>query len=128
NGWTLSDGELFDAQDYGGAAKEVIVGETVRRELFGDESAIGHTVRLGRVPFVVVGVLSAKGQGGWGQDQDDVVMVPMQTARRRLLGSMGLPPGAVMQIALTVTDADDLGYVQGEVESLLRQRHRIAPG
>ncbi|MEN1930063.1 ABC transporter permease [Luteimonas sp. MJ250] len=128
NAWTLVEGEAFDAQDYGGAAKEVIAGETVRRELFGDEPAIGQTVRLGRVPFVVVGVLAPKGQGGWGQDQDDVLMVPMQTARRRLLGSMGLPPGAVMQVALTVTDADDLGYVQGEVESLLRQRHRIGPG
>ncbi|MGY1530500.1 ABC transporter permease [Luteimonas sp. A649] len=128
NGWTIVEGEAFDAQDYGGAAKEVILGETVRRELFGDEPAIGQTVRLGRVPFVVVGTLAPKGQGGWGQDQDDVMMVPLQTARRRLLGSIGLPPGAVMQVALTVSNADDLGYVQGEVESLLRQRHRIGPG
>ena len=128
NGWVIAEGDAFDAQDYGGAAKHVILGETVRRELVGDQPAIGQTVRLGRVPFVVVGTLAAKGQGGWGQDQDDVMMVPMQTARRRLLGARGLPPGAVMQVALTVTDADDLGYVQGEVESLLRQRHRIGPG
>ena len=128
NGWTLVEGEPFDAQAYSGAAKEVILGETVRRELFGDEPAIGQTVRLGRVPFVVVGILAPKGQGGFGQDQDDVMMVPLETGRRRLLGAMGLPPGAVMQIALTVNSADDLGYVQGEVESLLRQRHRIGPG
>jgi putative ABC transport system permease protein len=56
------------------------------------------------------------------------MMVPLETARRRLMGSMGLPPSAVMQIALTVADAKDLGYVQGEVEALLRQRHKIAPG
>lgn len=128
NGWTLAAGEGFDAQDYGSAAKEVILGETVRRELFGDDSGIGQTVRLGRVPFVVVGTLEPKGQGGFGQDQDDVMMVPLQTARRRLMGAMGLPPGAVMQIALTVADARDLGYVQGEVEALLRQRHGIGPG
>ena len=128
NGWVIAQGEGFDAQDYGSAAKEVILGETVRRELFGEESGIGQTVRLGRVPFVVVGTLESKGQGGWGQDQDDVMMVPMQTGRRRLLGAMGLPPNAVMQVALTVSDAGDLSYVQGEVEALLRQRHRIAPG
>ncbi len=128
NGWVVAQGDRFDAQAYGGAAKEVILGETVRRELFGEETGVGQTVRLGRVPFVVVGTLESKGQGGWGQDQDDVMMVPMQTARRRLVGAMGLPPKAVMQVALTVNDAGDLSYVQGEVEALLRQRHKIDPG
>jgi putative ABC transport system permease protein len=80
------------------------------------------------VPFTVVGTLAPKGQGGFGQDQDDVVMVPLETARRRLMGTMGLPPGAVMQVALTVADAGDLGYVQTAVEGLLRQRHQIRPG
>src|SRR3546814_12679351 len=55
-------------------------------------------------------------------------MVPLETGRRRLLGMMGMPPDAVMQVALTVAMADDLHYVQGEVEALLRQRHRIRPG
>src|SRR5690606_37168992 len=76
----------------------------------------------------VVGTLAPKGQGGFGQDQDDIVMVPLETGRRRLLGMMGLPPDALMHVALTVADADDLDYVQGEVEALLRQRHRIRPG
>ncbi|NYZ61622.1 ABC transporter permease [Luteimonas deserti] len=128
NGWTLADGAMFEPQDYSGAGKVVILGDTVRRELFGDDSGVGQTVRIGRTPFTVVGTLAAKGQGGFGQDQDDVMMVPLETGRRRLLGAMGLPPSAVMQIALTVANADDLGYVQGEVEALLRQRHRIAPG
>ncbi len=128
NDWKIAEGDVFDAQAYGGAAKEVVIGDTVRRTLFGDDSGVGQTIRLGRVPFTVVGTLEPKGQGGFGQDQDDVVMVPMETARRRLLGSMGLPPGAVMQIALTVADARDLGYAQTEVEGLLRQRHKIKPG
>jgi len=128
NGWTIANGEGFDAQDYSSAAKSVILGDTVRRTLFGEDSGVGQTVRLGRVPFTVIGTLAPKGQGGFGQDQDDVMMVPLETARRRLMGSMGLPPGAVVQIALTVADAKDLSYVQGEVEALLRQRHRIAPG
>ncbi|HVK51175.1 MAG TPA: ABC transporter permease [Pseudoxanthomonas sp.] len=128
NSWTIANGQGFDAQDYSSAGKTVILGETVRRELFGEETGVGQTVRIGRVPFTVVGTLAPKGQGGFGQDQDDVMMVPLQTARRRLMGAMGLPPSAVMQIALTVSDAKDLSYVQGEVEALLRQRHKIAPG
>lgn len=128
NGWTIANGEGFDSQDYTSAGKVVILGETVRRTLFGDDAGIGQTIRLGRVPFTVVGTLKPKGQGGFGQDQDDVVMVPLQTGRRRLLGAMGLPSGTVMQIALTVADAKDLNYAQGEVEALLRQRHRIKPG
>ncbi len=128
NGWVLADGDGFDAQDYSSSAKEVILGETVRRTLFGEDPGVGQTIRIGRVPFTVVGTLEPKGQGGFGQDQDDVMMVPLETGRRRLMGAMGLPPGAVMQIALTVTDAKDLSYVQGEVEALLRQRHRIKPG
>ena len=128
NDWQVAQGEGFDAQDYSSAGKVVILGDSVRRTLFGDDSGIGQSIRLGRVPFTVVGTLKPKGQGGFGQDQDDVVMVPLETGRRRLLGAMGLPPGAVMQIALTVADARDLDYVQGEVESLLRQRHRIQPG
>lgn len=128
NGWVVANGQGFDAQDYTSAGKAVILGETVRRTLFGDDPGIGQTIRLGRVPFTVVGTLKPKGQGGFGQDQDDVVMVPLETARRRLMGAMGLPSGAVMQIALTVADAKDLSYAQGEVEGLLRQRHRIKPG
>ena len=128
NDWRIAEGEGLQAQDYSGAAKSVVIGETVRRTLFGNDSGIGQTIRLGRVPFTVVGTLAPKGQGGFGQDQDDIVMVPLETGRRRLLGAMGLPPDAVMQIALTVGDARDLAYAQAEVESLLRQRHRIRPG
>ena len=127
-GWEIAEGALFDARDYGGASKPVILGDSVRRELFGDAPAVGQSVRIGRVPFTVVGTLAAKGQGGWGQDQDDVVLVPLETGRRRLQGSTGLPPGAVQQIAVGVAVADDLAYVQGQIEALLRQRHRIQPG
>ena len=128
NNWQLAEGEGFQPQDYTSSEKSVILGDTVRRTLFGEDSGIGQTIRLGRTPFVVVGTLAAKGPGGFGQDQDDVVMVPLETGRRRLMGMMGLPQSAVMQISLTVADVRDLGYVQGEVESLLRQRHKIRPG
>ncbi len=128
NDWQLNHGQGFDAGDYGGGSKPVILGETVRKTLFGDEDAIGQTIRLGRVPFTVVGVLDMKGQGGFGQDQDDIVVVPLETARRRLASTQGMPPGAVQGIAIGVDDARNLANAQAEIESLLRQRHKIEPG
>jgi putative ABC transport system permease protein len=128
NGWQLASGAGFDERDYAGAAKKAILGQTVREQLFGDADPVGASVRIGRVPFTVVGVLAAKGQGGFGQDQDDVVVVPLETGRRRLMGSSGAPPGAVQSISLGRARAEDLDYVQGEVEALLRERHRIQAG
>jgi putative ABC transport system permease protein len=128
NEWTIASGAPFDPRDYTGAAKSVILGDTVSRQLFGDQDAVGQTVRLGRVPFTVVATLKSKGQGGFGQDQDDLVVVPLETARRRLSGATALPPGAVQQISLGVARAEDLSYAQGEIEALLRQRHKIQPG
>jgi putative ABC transport system permease protein len=128
NGWKLASGTGLEPGDYSSAAKSVVIGDTIRRELFGDEDPIGQSLRIGKVPFKVVGVLAPKGQGGFGQDQDDVIMVPLETARRRLTGASGAPPGSVRQIALGVTRSEDLAYVQEEVEGLLRERHHIAAG
>ena len=128
NGWQLAAGEAFGERDYSGAAKKAILGETVRQQLFGDSDPVGESVRIGRVPFTVVGVLAAKGQGGFGQDQDDVIVVPLETGRRRLMGSSGAPPAAVQSISLGLARAEDLDYAQAEVEALLRERHRIQAG
>jgi putative ABC transport system permease protein len=147
NDWSLALGEGFSSRDYSSAAKVVVLGETVRRELFGDADPIGATVRLGRVPLRVVGVLSSKGQGNWGNDTDDVILVPIETGRRRLAtaaaaGSVSatattsaaatvLAPrqaDTVQQISVSVGRAEDLAFVEEEINALLRQRHRIAPG
>ena len=128
NDWKIAQGDMFQASDYGGSTKPVLLGETVRKTLFGEDDGIGQTVRLGRVPFTVVGILGSKGQGGFGQDQDDMVVVPLETARRRLSNSQGMPPGAVQQISVGVDDARNLASAQSEIEGLLRQRHKIDPG
>jgi putative ABC transport system permease protein len=128
NGWELGQGELFDTRDYSSAVKSVLIGETVRRELFGEEQGIGESIRIGRVPFTVVGTLKPKGQGGFGQDQDDLVVMPLSTSRRRMASSAALPPGAVQQISVSVADPDALSSTQAEIEALLRQRHKIQPG
>ena len=149
NDWAMALGEGFSARDYSSAAKVVVLGETVRRELFGDADPIGATVRLGRVPLRVVGVLSVKGQGNWGNDADDVILVPIETGRRRLATAAAgavsatastastsaaatpLAPrqaDTVQQISVSVGRSEDLAYVEEELNALLRQRHRIAPG
>jgi putative ABC transport system permease protein len=125
NGWTLALGAEFETHDYASAAKTVLIGETVRQQLFADTDPTGQTVRIGRVPFRVAGVLTAKGQGGFGQDQDDVLVVPLDTARRRLTRAATLAPGALQQISLGVAAGESLDSVQSQIEDLLRQRHRI---
>ena len=141
NDWQVASGAAFSARDYNSANKVVILGETVRRELFGDGDPIGATIRFGRVPLKVVGVLAAKGQGNWGQDSDDVMLVPLETGRRRMAaaaaveaapaaGAVATPRRAdnVNRISVGVGRAEDLAFVEGEINALLRQRHRIAPG
>jgi putative ABC transport system permease protein len=149
NDWQMALGEPFSARDFSSAGKVVVLGETVRRELFGDADPVGATIRLGRVPLRVVGVLASKGQGSWGQDSDDIILVPIETGRRRLAaaaasgavaatggstGAAATPAAAprqasiVQQISVAVGRAEDLGYVEEEITALMRQRHRIAPG
>ncbi|MBY4598877.1 ABC transporter permease [bacterium BD-1] len=141
NDWQLALGEQFTPRDYSAASKVVILGETVRRELFGDADPIGATIRMGRVPLRVVGVLEAKGQGSWGQDSDDIMLVPLETGRRRLaaataavaanVSGAALAPrqaDVVQRISVGVGRAEDLAFVEEELNALLRQRHRIAPG
>ena len=84
--WGLQSGRLFDAGELAGSAKVAWVGTTVARELFGDDDPIDQTVRVRGVPMTVVGVLQSKGQNALGQDQDDVLMIPISTLRNRIWG------------------------------------------
>ena len=128
NGWEITEGSGFSERDFSSAGKVVVIGTTVRRELFGEADPIGASIRVGRVPFTVVGVLNSKGQSGWGGDMDDVILVPLETARRRLAGSLNLPPGSVQSISVGTARAEDLPSVERQLNELLRQRHRIPPG
>ncbi|MDP2184780.1 MAG: ABC transporter permease, partial [Xanthomonadales bacterium] len=128
NNWQLTQGEWFGPRDYAGAGKVAIIGTTVRDKLFDGSDPIGATIRLARVPLRVVGVLESKGQSGWGGDADDVIMVPLESARRRLSGTVGLSSDGVQQISVGVGRAEDLGRAAQALGDLLRQRHRVAPG
>jgi putative ABC transport system permease protein len=126
----LQDGAPFTDTDVRTAANVALLGPTVVGALFGTlapgESVVGRTVRIQRQTVQVIGVLKARGQGFGGQDQDDVVLMPITTAQRRLAGA--LFPGSVNMIALSSRLPEQKGYTEQEVTLLLRQRHRIAPG
>jgi putative ABC transport system permease protein len=122
--WGMESGFGFTDADVRGAARVALLGKTVVENLFGDENPVGKTLRIKQSPFVVVGVLEAKGQGVDGRDQDDVVIVPVTTAQRKLFGSQF--PGTVRFIMVQGRSAEAMPTVEKEMNALLRARHRIA--
>ena len=124
NDWQLKSGRPFMDQDMRSAAKVAILGSTVAEELFGYSDPVGETIRIKNIPFQVIGVLEPKGESSWGRDQDDVVMVPVTTAQKRLFG---MPrPDMVSSITVKVKSEDLIDRAQEEVTLLLRQRHKIS--
>jgi len=124
--WFLSSGRNFTQQDIDGATKVCLLGKTVVENLFGGMDPIGQVIRIKKVPFIVIGVLAPKGQSAWGQDQDDLVFVPLTTAQKRLFGMQF--PGMVRTITVQAREPDVMKTVEEQIIELLRQRHRIQPG
>jgi putative ABC transport system permease protein len=125
--WDLDSGRFFTPEDVDGATKVAVLGQTVKESLFGDGEAIGQIIRIKKVPFTVVGILTRKGQSTWGQDQDDVVLIPLSTAKKRVLGVSQANARMVGVIQIKVASADQLTDVQQQVMDLLRQRHHLQP-
>lgn len=121
--WALSSGRSFTQQDVDGATKVCLLGKTVAENLFGGIDAIGQIVRIKKVPFAVIGVLASKGQSTWGQDQDDIIFVPLTIAQKQLFGMQF--PGMVRQIAVQAWGPETMKEAEEQITSLLRQRHRI---
>jgi putative ABC transport system permease protein len=124
--WNLSEGSFFTPRDDATASRVVVIGQTVASQLFGEgEDPVGAQIRILEVPFTVIGVLEAKGQAGYGQDQDDVLLMPFNTAVRRVLGTKFV--GTVDMIFASATSGSVVDQAENEVTALLRERHRIAP-
>jgi putative ABC transport system permease protein len=123
--WDVSDGRLFRQEEVEGAAKVALIGQTVAGNLFGDGDPLGQIIRIKNVPFGVIGVLQRKGQTTFGQDQDDTVLVPLSTAKKKVLGSSQANARAVGSIAVKVGDARAMQDAEQEIRGLLRQRHRL---
>jgi putative ABC transport system permease protein len=122
-GYQLARGREFLPTEQASGRAVCILGATVRNELFGANDALGSSVRVGKVSCLVVGELQSKGQSGMGQDQDDLVLMPLRTVQRRLIGDPG-----INAIFLSAKSAQITGAVERQLEALFRQRRRIPPG
>jgi putative ABC transport system permease protein len=121
--WPLTEGAMFTDLDVRSAGKFAVIGKTVADQLYPDGDVIGQVIRIRNVPFIVVGLLVPKGLTAFGQDQDDVVIVPYTSSMKRLFGGTNL-----RAIMLQASSEKALAGVQQQITDLLRQRHKITEG
>jgi putative ABC transport system permease protein len=123
--WDVESGRGFDPEEIRRGDIVVILGRTVARTLFGDEDPLDQTVRVRNVPFKVIGVMAEKGQSAFGQDQDDVIFVPLDAARRRVLGRNYAKERSVGSIFVKFAAEEDIAPAIEHMRALLRQRHQV---
>jgi putative ABC transport system permease protein len=123
--WPVARGSFWEPQDELVKAKVVLVGQTVVKNVFGADDPIGRTVRIGRYPYRVLGVLAAKGEAPFGGDQDDVVVMPSASFRARV---MRTPPGFAGALMASARSADATDRAVQQIDAILRQRHHVESG
>jgi putative ABC transport system permease protein len=123
--WPIATGRIFNEQDISGAVKVAVIGQTIVENLFGAESPLGQIIRIKKVPFTIIGVLSRKGQSPQGQDQDDAVYIPLTTSQKKVFGSS--LPKTVRIILVQAVDLSQMAEAEKQVNELLNQRHRTQP-
>ncbi|MGH8186064.1 MAG: ABC transporter permease [Steroidobacteraceae bacterium] len=121
--WTLANGRNFSDSEMRAGAAVCLLGDTVKQELFGSEDPIGSSIRLQKLSCQVIGLLSAKGQSGFGQNQDDIVVVPLRTLQRRMAGNSD-----VNSILVSARDGVSTEKLQADLERLLRERRKLRDG
>ena len=121
--WSISDGRVFSDDELRAGAAVCLVGATVRRELFGTQSVVGAQLRVKQISCEVVGLLASKGQGSFGNDQDDVVLVPIKTLQRRITGNT-----RVNTLLVSMQDGSDANRVKAGISQILRERRKLAEG
>ncbi len=121
--YEIESGRNFVEEDVKNNTKVAIIGSTVATELFGDMNPINKTMRVGNVPFKVIGLLKTKGQSGMGMDQDDLVFIPITTAQKKAFGTEY--PGTVKMINVKAQNSEVLQTAQDDITDLLRTRHNI---
>jgi putative ABC transport system permease protein len=118
--WPLAMGRYFDVSEERGGRMVCVLGQTVREKLFGFQDPLGATIRLGKLPCRVVGVLAAKGQSTFGQDQDDFVVIPLRAFQRRISGNRD-----ISLIFVSAAQSNETGKVQSDIQRLFHQRRHI---
>jgi putative ABC transport system permease protein len=121
--WGVAEGLPFTEQDVEALSQVCLLGQTVAQKLFGEDDPVGKTIRIGNLPFHVIGVLESKGLSTYGQDQDDLILMPISTAQRKVKGIEWLD-----DIMCSATSPDVVHATQDQITRLLRQRHRLRPG
>jgi putative ABC transport system permease protein len=124
--WTTQEGAPFADSDLRSATRVALIGQTASKNLFGDDSPVGKTLRIGPTSFTVVGLLAPKGQNLDGRDQDDVVIIPLTTAQGKVFGTPF--QGSVRQIMVQAVSQEAMPVVEQSMTALLRQRHRLRDG
>ncbi|HEX5697574.1 MAG TPA: ABC transporter permease [Rhodoferax sp.] len=119
--WKVADGRIFNDEEQLAGAGVCLIGETVRRELFGNRVAVGTSIRVKQITCEVIGVLAEKGQGAFGNDQDDVVLMPLHTLQRRITGNT-----RVNTLLVSMQDGADPERVKAGITELLRERRKLA--
>jgi putative ABC transport system permease protein len=120
--WQIERGEMWTEHDEATKSKVCVLGATVAENLFGTSDPIGQTIRIGRYPYTVLGVYKRKGETPFGNDQDDVVMMPIGSMRARILKA---PPGFVGILLVSATSADASTRAMAQIDAILRQRHNV---
>jgi len=125
--WGVVDGRGLEQEELEGARKVALIGRTVADRLFLGADPIDAVIRIDRVPFRVIGVLDRKGQSMGGQDMDDVILMPLTTARNRLLGRIQANARLVTQISVKVREGSDMNIVLEQIGETVRTKHRLQP-
>jgi putative ABC transport system permease protein len=124
--WKMEAGTIFTDSDLRSAARVVVLGSITAKNLFGEEDPIGKTIRITNRPFLVIGVLMAKGQSLTGRDQDDNIFIPITTSERQITGNPF--PGSIRYMLAQAQSAEDMDIAEIEMTLLLQQRHKITKG
>jgi putative ABC transport system permease protein len=124
NKWSLAEGRFFSEAELKTGAAVAVIGQTVRKELFGDENPIGAKLRVGRASVEIIGLLTSKGQAGMG-DQDDTLIVPLTTLQRRLVGRTTTHD--ITQISISAQDGADSNALIADITRLMRSRRNLQP-
>jgi putative ABC transport system permease protein len=127
--WGLSAGRVFEEAELSGAGKVALIGLTTAEKLFGEGvDPVDQVIRVRKVPLTIIGVLGRKGQNSLGQDQDDIVLMPIATARNRVLGQTGGRQKRIGSISVKTADGADMKLIEERMRDVLRQRLRVQPG
>ncbi|MEE2746470.1 MAG: ABC transporter permease [Pseudomonadota bacterium] len=126
--WMISGGRWFNDSEVRASAKVALIGETVSKNLFDEDNPVGKQIRIKRVPFTVIGTLAAKGETPMGNDMDDTVLIPLTTAKKRILGGRRYSGRLVNVVFVKSYTASMIDDTIREVTKLVRQRHKIKPG